>query len=282
MEYLLKGITKRSSILILSIGAILLIIGASNGVTIGNLSLIPPDTVGRILFVVVGMLLIGVGVSLEIRDQSVQQYRSLYKTSSKSYFQKEPQLITSSNMNRLKIESGFLLWEKCTLVMWVLVPPKGQGFRDSPSNRYLLAHHTGNADEKGIRFHNQFCVRHSSTRKRWEVTFSDNNAEYTSAPLAIADGVTTGWHHFMISWDRNKPRIEFKIDDGKSGNDFANSLSNWPEKAVDNASVGAWMSDWGGHYCETQIYQFLIFDDYLESTDSVIRQHINNKPRPTA
>ncbi len=279
MNEFMKGITKRSSIIILMVGAVLLVIGASSGIIFGNLALALPDIIGRVSLIVMGTVLIVIGIVLEVKSQPNQQF-GMYKTSSKAYFQKEPQLITSTNRSRLKIESGFLLWEKCTMVMWVLVPPKGQGLRDSPSNRYLLAHHTGNADENSIRFYNQFCIRHSSTRGRWEVSFSDNSAEYTSNPLAIADGLNAGWHHFMIAWDRNKPKIEFKIDDGRGGNDFANSLSNWPERIADKASVGAWMSEWEGHYCETQIYKFLIFDDYLESTDSAIRQHINSKPRP--
>ena len=39
-------------------------------------------------------------------------------------FLEEPLLISASKKNRLKIDSDFLLWEQCTLMMWVLVPPK--------------------------------------------------------------------------------------------------------------------------------------------------------------
>lgn len=54
-------------------------------------------------------------------------------------------IISSARMNPLKISGEFLLWSECTVMLWVQVSPKGQGLRDSPNNRYLLAHHTGKA-----------------------------------------------------------------------------------------------------------------------------------------
>ncbi|MBP9503276.1 MAG: hypothetical protein KBF17_14035 [Candidatus Promineofilum sp.] len=192
----------------------------------------------------------------------------------------DPLLITASKKNRLKIDSSFLLWEQCTLLLWVLVPPLGQGLRDSPSNRYLCAHHTGSADEKGNRFFNQFSIRHTVVRERWEVTVSNNQGAYSSHPLKVPDALESGWHHFLIAWDRSEAKAVFLIDGGGGGSDLSRSIiSSWPDRLSEKLTVGAWDSDYDGHYCETKLAHMVLIDSYLDSIDPIVKDHIGRKPR---
>lgn len=194
----------------------------------------------------------------------------------------EPSEILAEKKNRLKIESNFLHWPQCTILLWVYVPPKGQGLRNSPTNRYIIAHQTGEASNQKDRFYNQFVLRHSSKRERWEVQVSNGKAEYPNSSLGIGDGLEVGWHQFMIAWDNEKPKLTFAIDKGKGGTELWTSYrSFWPDTLGEKATVGAWTSDyWAGHYCETKLYQLWILDSFLEPTDSIVNEHFKLKPRP--
>ena len=184
----------------------------------------------------------------------------------------EPVLITAEDKNRIRIESDFLLWKKCTILIWVYVPPKGEGLRNSPSNKYIFGHITGTADEKNYLYYNQFCLRHSSSRDRWEVQFSNAKSEYPDKYLIIGDGLNTGWHQFVITWDSQK--ISLMIDAGKGGSDLSNSyLEYWPSKAGHNVTVGGWAIDWDGHYCETRLAHLWISQSYSDSSSKIVKAH---------
>lgn len=190
----------------------------------------------------------------------------------------QPQEINGETKNRITIAGDFLLWEKCTILIWVWVTPKGVDLRDAPSNRYILAHHTGFANREKETFKNQFCFRYS-LRKAWQVTFSNEGGEYPNRPLNIDDALETGWHQFLISWDKTKPSLRLLIDGGKNGSDLiTSSLKSWPEKIGDNVIVGAWPSNWDGHYCNTKIYLLQIINDCLLATDKVVIDHYQRKP----
>jgi len=93
-------------------------------------------------------------------------------------------LVSSEKLNPLKISADFFLWPKCTVMLWVLIPPKGRGLRDSPNNRYLFAHHTGKTNEERDAYKNQFALRHSSTHHRWEFLTSNGSAKYGNSLIA--------------------------------------------------------------------------------------------------
>jgi len=205
----------------------------------------------------------------------IKQFEELIK---RSYLD-EPLLISFAKKNRLKIPSDFLYWQQCTIMMWVLVPPRGQGLRDSPSNRYLLAHHTGKTNSENHTYFNHFSLEHSAGRV-WRVRFSNDKAEYPNPPLLIQDGLDPGWHQFLIAWDRSEPKIVFLIDAGRSGNDYLTSFSkNWPERLADNLTVGTWVIDMECHNSEAKLFKLSIFDRFLESTDSAVKTHFLLRPR---
>lgn len=73
------------------------------------------------------------------------------------YFADKPVKISASRKNLFSIPSDFLQWEKCAVVLWVNVPPKGQGVRNTDSNRYIIAHMTEVANkEQGWPFYDRF------------------------------------------------------------------------------------------------------------------------------
>lgn len=195
-------------------------------------------------------------------------------------------LITAKAANAFEIESDFLRWSQCTIMLWLFVPPKGRRLRDSPHNCYILAHNTGKVDEE-IYF-NQFGFRHCSGRGRmgrWEIQFSNNQAEYPERYLTATDGLKRGWHHFLIAWDDEvRRKLTLVIDLGKGGGSVSKSyLPYWPEKLAETVCVGAWdPGDWEGYYCETRLFQLWILDHYLELTDKLVTKHFALKPRAGA
>lgn len=275
MADFLKEVIKRTSVFVIVAGATLLVIGASGNITIGTFALKFSDYLGRAILSGVGVLLIVFGVYHESAEKPGLVFLGFGPK--RTYFP-EPRLISSDKKNQRKIDSQFLFWEKCTIMMWVLVPPEGEGLRDSPDYRFLLGHHTGRIEDR-YAYYNQFSL-HRNSENAWEVTFSNNEGEYTSSPLLIADRLDTGWHHFLVAWDRSSHNSElvFAIDGGRR-NDISKSTDCWPERLEDKVCVGAWMNDWHGNYCETKLYQLLIFDDFLEVTDSATKKHLKQKPR---
>lgn len=188
-----------------------------------------------------------------------------------------PLEISASSLNALKINADFLLWPECCVMLWVLVPPKGEGLRDSPSNRYLLAHHTGQV-EGTEKFRNQFALRHSSTRRSWECETSNNMAEYGPS-LAATDGLESGWHHFLISWSRAQPKRILLIDGGRAGSDVSSAaMVNWPERAG-KLFIGTWVSEWHEHFCETKIASLRVVDRFLSADDTEVHDHLQLKMR---
>jgi len=186
--------------------------------------------------------------------------------------------VSSEKLNPLKISADFLLWPKCTVMLWVWVPPKGKGLRDSPNNRYLFAHHTGKTDDDRDAYKNQFVLRHSRSHNRWEFLTSNGSAEYGNS-LNAKDGLEPGWHHFLIAWDRPRSKTIFLIDGASGGSDVSNvSFRHWPEEG-DKLFVGTWVSEWEGHFCETKLLQLRIFDDFLTGNDTPVQEQLLLKPR---
>jgi hypothetical protein len=179
--------------------------------------------------------------------------------------------ISSTRRNELRIGSDFLLWDQCTLMLWVLVPPLGAGLRDAPHYRYLVAHHTGDAED--LQNYNAFALRYTPDH-HWEVVFSNNKAQYAAEALRIDDRLEPGWHHFLITWDRLKPELLFLIDRGRRGGNRSEIfLAYWPERLSENAVLGAWMPAYEESYCDTKLWHVWICDRYVRPTDPIAEGH---------
>jgi hypothetical protein len=190
--------------------------------------------------------------------------------------------IIAASHNAHEIESDFLGWPQCTLMLWVFVPPRGRALRDSLYNRYLLAHNTGET-RTGV-FYNQFSLRHCSARGyrgRWEVQFSNSRATYPNRYLTIEDSLRRGWSHFLIAWDHIQHRaLQLLVNLGRNGGKTLRSYyPYWPKKLSDTVCVGAWTPDEADDfYCETSLFQLWICDRLLQPNDPVVLEHFSMKP----
>jgi len=275
MTDIAEKLIENSSLTLVVIGLLILVIGATGGWTSPSLTIQVNEIAWQIALSIVGAIVTCIGILPFLPGQvrSIRKYKCKEMTT-RSYFS-EPIFISATRNNQRRIDSDFILWEQCTLMIWVLVPPKDEGLRDAPTNRYILAHHTGRAEKGKHMYYNQFCLRYSRHNK-WQVTFSSNEAEYPSSSPAVKDGLTRGWHHFLISWERSRPKLVLLIDGGISGSDIiTSSFSSWPERTADKAIAGAWPS---GHYCETKLFNLVIVNRYLEPTDDIVTEHLQNTP----
>lgn len=192
----------------------------------------------------------------------------------------QPTLISAERNNRLKIKSSFLLGEEGTLMFWLFVPTKGEKLRDSKFNRYVFSHQTGaNFVEATKQWVNLFCFRYSSGY--WQVVFSDNAAVTSPNTINLEDKLSTGWHHFLITWNKSKSELLFLIDGGKSSSKIISPITNWPEKLNPEFTIGSWTMDkgWEDRYCETQIYRFKIHEQFLEANHAVVQAELTMLPK---
>jgi hypothetical protein len=176
----------------------------------------------------------------EVQQENKQNVRQQIRELQESVF------ITSGSKNHLRIQSDFLSWNLCTIMLWVFVPELGQDLRNAPNNRYLLAHQTDQKLES-----NRFALRYSKNNV-WEVQFSNDKANPHT--LKIADSLSPGWHHFFISWDRRNSNLMFRIDGGSRGSEQSKTFVIYtPERLSDTVTVGAWAFPYEDSYCDTKL-----------------------------
>lgn len=191
----------------------------------------------------------------------------------------EPVEITATRKNHTTIDSRCLLWDQCTIALWVFVPIRGKGLRNSPHNRYILAHHTGRAATRQEAYCNQFCLRHTSADGGyWSFTVSDNTPNYTPSPIRIDDYIGSGWHHFILAWSRSLHKARLQVDCGAGGEESVD-LPLWPDRDAGSITIGTWVTPWHGHYCETRLSRLLMCDQFLDPSDSSIRKHLSARPK---
>lgn len=194
-----------------------------------------------------------------------------------TYFGAKPFKFLAEKKNRYPIPSEFILWEKCTILLWVYISPRGQGIRAGDGNKYLIGHMTDVVNkEQGWPFYNRFSLG-ILKGDTWSVIISSNKSQ--EKHVNISDGLDPGWHQFYVSWNRSKPILDFAIDLGQSGRNFSIDIANyWPERVAENVILGSWVSEWKGHYSETEVYKVEIYAQYLELEDDVTRMHFKSKP----
>ncbi len=177
----------------------------------------------------------------------------------------EPLFVSYQRKNRVIIPSDFIKLDECTIMLFIFIPDPGQSLRNAPENRYIFGHETPKTN------FNRFSLRYSFLNE-WVFELSNNKGELHN--LVIADGLETGWHQFIVTWNRTLPSLYLYIDAGK-WRDFSKSfITYWPEKYLDTVSFGAWSAPYATSYCETKLYKLRIYDKYLLPTDQVVREHL--------
>jgi hypothetical protein len=183
--------------------------------------------------------------------------------------------ISSTRKNKQLIAADFIHWDECTMMVWVYVPPRGEGLRDLIS-RCLFSHTTGHT-ESWANF-NAFILRHSE-HNNWHFSFSNGKAKYPQTRVLIDDSLEPGWHHFLLQWNKLLPELKLLIDKGGNGNARSTTyLSYWPEKNAENLTVGSWETGQLDSYCETKLLSLWICNKYLSIDDELVSAHYSLAP----
>lgn len=195
----------------------------------------------------------------------------------REYFSEKPLKITADRKNKFPIPSDFLQWEKCTIIFWANIPPKGKGIRCKDTYRYFISHYTDIVNpEQGWPYYNRFSVGYTP-QESWLLGVSSSTSDEKF--LWIDDGLDPGWHQFYISWDRSQPIVEIAIDDGEGGKQFSSEmLSAWPDKLAEKVWLGSWATNWEGGYCETELFKTVIYKQYFPLGSNVVKLHASKKP----
>lgn len=213
-----------------------------------------------------------------------QQLDIRFKYKIEPIYTDKPVLITAKNANKKTISSEFIFWDKCSILIWVKIPKQNEGIRNSPANKYVLAHHNGAVNNKDshTQYFNEFTLRHD-TSNHWNISVSDSNANYIDK-ISLPDNLNEGWHHFFITWDKIKKDLVFQIrtitSDLKESQVFPDRFKFWTEYTNEEKSVtvGAYQSNYAGHYCETELFNLTIYNSFLTDKDSQFKDHISRKP----
>lgn len=184
------------------------------------------------------------------------------------YF-KESIWIGASRKNKQSIPAHFLRWNKCTILVWVYVHAEEVSLQGLAKDRYLISHSSNRSKGK-----NDFSFLFSQKNK-WSLNFSNNSTDQVIKSVSIDNGLTAGWHHFIIQWDRLRPELKVLIDEGESGvARTENFLANWPDKINDNVIVGSWVDGNKNTYCNTKLLGLWICSEYLSVNHEVVRSHL--------
>jgi hypothetical protein len=189
-------------------------------------------------------------------------------------------LISAGRTNAAEIQSDFVLWPECSIMLWMFVPPDNQpnSLRDKCNNRYLISHYTGIANNENQLYFNQFSFRYSE-RGTWDIQSSNDKGIYSSKYLSIKDNIEPGWHHFLIAWNGEKLIMSIDRDKTKRGEVPMNDVSScWPRNHS-KTCLGAWTRDQEiEYYCETKIFRICLVKRYLNVADKLIEKHYAIKP----
>jgi hypothetical protein len=194
----------------------------------------------------------------------------------------EPLHISSDKYNHQFISAKFFDWEKCSIMLWIYIPPQGECIRSGKKNSYIISHIKGDTESKLQQ--NLFAVRYSPS-KNWELVFTNEKGAEEPESIAIKDGLSDGWHHFLVSWDKIKHSIRFCIDGGKSGENISRtSMNKWVTNHADNVVLGAWVPSqkspepYPESYCNTMIKDVWICERFIENSDRFLSMHMKLKP----
>jgi hypothetical protein len=194
-----------------------------------------------------------------------------------------PTLITNASKNALKINSDFLTFEKCSVLIHVLIPEKGKT-KPLPFLTKFLIGHPGTSIETGRDEYGYvtsdtfdlFIVRQNSNG--WQLTMSNHEGRWLYPFLNIPDRTKPGWHQFAIVWDRTKPLLTFYIHGKNGGSVSTSNLQFWPSQLGKTVSIGATFnpqedSFYDGTYIETELAHLWIVPDFLTTDHPTILNH---------
>jgi len=179
--------------------------------------------------------------------------------------------ISNSRNNAVVSESEFLLRDKASILMLVYLDEIGEGLTNAPDNKYIISHQTD--DSPADSSFNNFSFRYTEDN-HWEVTFSDSEGNFSSNPIKVKDGLTPGWHQFIISWNLKIPRLVFIIDGNEMSRISKGLVNYWPREIDDSITIGAFVTRYNTGFVETKMRNFWIINEFINIGHEVIDLHL--------
>lgn len=128
----------------------------------------------------------------------------------------EPHSATPMSANVLRQTKG-------GISVWVYVNPFNRGIRTLQKNhRYINSHDTNDGNIKELngrkRYVNSFALMRgprdweTPSDPNWKIELTNNEGDIWRFYYPDSRGMTSGWHHYLIRWDHDRPLLEFLID----------------------------------------------------------------------
>lgn len=187
----------------------------------------------------------------------------------------EPELVTAKSATCPELRADFLLGRSATIVLGVLVQERGEGLRNTPEYRYVLAHSTGRLT--GWNFGNLFCVRYAGKHGAWQLLFTNQHGQ--GKTLSIADSLPSGWHQLAVAWSPTGGYMAWDNSKGMRETFDPGALSRWPQGIAPTVSLGCFHGGEGTalaahHFCETKLWKLKVYPTFLPVGHSVLEQHL--------
>ena len=198
-----------------------------------------------------------------------QQYRESHRPT--SIFEK-PHLIDFQHPESVgAIDATVLECKKGGFELCIYLHPFGRGIRRLFNNRHILAHATlpSSPYKNVFSFHRgplEF-VAGKKDKPTWQLWLVSDASFHGAWKCGDAATIETGWHHFIIRWDHDRPVLELVLD----GNVIITTteyLKCWPNRVLTSMTVGCWPNPWREHYIDTWIAQVKVLSNPFDSHDT--------------
>ncbi|MHC5054114.1 MAG: CHAT domain-containing protein [Planctomycetota bacterium] len=158
-----------------------------------------------------------------------------------------------------------------TIATWVLI--QDDGIREPTNHRYIWSHATNRGVQKEVgrdrRYVDVFALYHASTGV-WRLWLADNRGD--KYVRNIPDGPQlTGWHHFLVRWNRSVPLMQWVVD-GNVVDESADFEQFWPKEFADSLVFGSWIRPTRDHYIETYLWRVASSASFVD--DRWIKQEL--------
>ncbi len=185
--------------------------------------------------------------------------------------------ITAYKGNELRIPCDFLGRNEGTFSIWAYINDDHYNTKNR-DNQYILSHSGNKGRMKKIEYededgHPQFqkiYINACHIGKFYNKETGKIYWRFGSSDGIRRDAISTdkkidiGWHLFTVMWSKNYDFVKFYIDDKYIGS--YNSFL-WPEKIEKFAFIGRWPGRSPGHYFNSKVGGYYIYDYILEYGD---------------
>ncbi|MBF0542745.1 MAG: hypothetical protein HQK91_15010 [Nitrospirae bacterium] len=207
---------------------------------------------------------------------------------SKSDESKLDVIIRIDRKNPKTYPSAFLENNAGSFSIWVYIDESGKGIRKindkNNYHRYIFAHDTNKGESNKVKGNDIFInvvsisreIKEKTSEPFWSLWITNNNGGTND--WSFDDTVEIGWHHFLLRWDKSKPRLglllngEPKIELGAK-DDY---LQFWPNYFNKDAFIGSWTSLGVDSFINTNVTRIQGLKTFM--TDEELKLELTKKP----